>query len=122
MEMMFYNYTAKPRTDMCNHSMRDYHDLIFACEGNVAIFSFTPIHAFSLHVRSDLNFPRTFHYGHNAKVLKDMPTEMVNMQNKFIENLRVLRQRCNQQAVRVTFYSFTHLVIIIVEISDTDID
>jgi 1-phosphatidylinositol-3-phosphate 5-kinase len=57
LEMCFYNRSARGRTGGCTHFVRDCHVLHFSCEGYVARFDFTPVHPYSLHVRSGMSFP-----------------------------------------------------------------
>jgi 1-phosphatidylinositol-3-phosphate 5-kinase len=60
-EMNFYNHSARCRTGSCSHFLRDDHILSFVCEGFMAQFEFVPIHPLSLHLRSEMPLPLSFH-------------------------------------------------------------
>ncbi len=75
MEMTFYNRSARCRTSGCTHNLRDCHRLDFYCENYVCHFDFVPIHPFSLHIRSTMDFPLEFHNQQTFKMLVTLPAQ-----------------------------------------------
>lgn len=62
LEISFYNRSARCRNhNICNHTIRDNHILMFSCENYIAKFMFIPIHPYSLNIRNSVDFMAAFH-------------------------------------------------------------
>ena len=70
-EINFYNHSACCRTGGCSHFLRDDHVMSFVCDGFMAQFEFVPIHPLSLHPRSEMPLPMSFHSAMIVNVINE---------------------------------------------------
>lgn len=70
---------------------RDCHVLHFSCDGLTARFDFTPIHPYTLHIRSGMTFPTSFHNKHTSKVLSDLPEQFHMLFEQFRKSIALVQ-------------------------------
>jgi len=82
-EINFYNHSARCRTGGCTHFLRDDHVMSFTCEGFMAQFEFVPIHPLSLHPRTEMPLPMSFHSAMLVNVINECVVQASRLSEEF---------------------------------------
>eukprot|EP00605_Chrysophyceae_sp_TOSAG23-4_P001064 GSChrysophyteH1.ASY1.ANO1.1169.1 assembled CDS len=80
----------------CPHPVRDCHIQSFSCEGFIANFKYVPIHAFSLHIRSEMEIPLKYHQHRALSMLVGFPRDMETITASFFHSISDLKSQLRQ--------------------------
>ena len=89
---------------------RDCHVLHFSCDGLTARFDFTPIHPFSLHIRSGMSFPSDFHNTHSLRLLVDLPLQFDALFEGFKRSIHLVQHTAEEVSTGIIYVNFLNLI------------